>query len=199
MVNDPVLAAKTLPELGEAAMRAAIAAALSQRHPITERWLANEALVKFEASVQAKAAEGVRPALLFAERDRIVSELRRFAKSKLAARCFGVARRNVLAVGRTALPFDALVRGRDGAAYALTLRRLPSGPERLPVLPTAHTQTEGSWREPLRGVVTYDFRTGKTSVVRFTRDRRARAAADRSYKTYPAPAQAPSQKRAASA
>ncbi|HEY3676366.1 MAG TPA: hypothetical protein VGK84_10295 [Candidatus Tumulicola sp.] len=197
-MNDPVLVAKTLPELGEGAMRAAVAAALRRRHPVTERWLANEALVQFEALVQAKVSDGVRPASLFAERDRIVSELRRFAGSKLAARCFGIARRNVLAAGRTALPFDALVRGRDGGAYGLTLRRLPSGAERLAVLPTAHTQTTGSWAEPIRGVVTYDFRTGKTSVVRFTRDRRARASASRSYKTYLVPAQEPLQKRAAS-
>jgi hypothetical protein len=184
MVNDPVLVAKTLPGLGEAAMRAAVAAALAKRAPITERWLANEALVRFEASVQALASDGVRPSALFAERDRIVSQLRRFAKSKLAARCFSVARRNVLAAGRNALPFDALIRGRDGAPYALTLRRLPLGPERLAVLPTAHTPANGSWREPVRGVVTYDFQTGKTSVVRFTRGRSARATALRSYRTY---------------
>ena len=199
MVNDPVLVAKTLPEFGEAAMRAAVAGALAKRSPVTERWLANEALVRFEAFVQALASEGVRPASLFAERDRIVSELRRFAKSRLAARCFGVARRNVLAVGPNALPFDALVRGRDGAPYALALRRLPPGPERLALLPTAHAPANGTWREPLRGVVTYDFLTGKTSVVRFTRGRSARAASRRSYRTYPAQEQAPLQKRAASA
>jgi hypothetical protein len=143
----------------------------------TERALANEALVRFEALVQAAAAEGVRPAALFAERDRIVSELRRFAGSKLAARCFSVARRNVLAAGERARPFDALLRGRDGAPYGLALRRLPAGADRLTALAGARPQGSGLESEAARGVVTYDFRSGKTHVVRFERNVRRRSAA----------------------
>jgi hypothetical protein len=156
-------------------MRAAVAAVLLQRRMPTERALANEALVRFEALVQGAAAEGVRPASLFAERDRIVSELRRFAGSKLAARCFNVARRNVLAAGDRAKPFDALLRGRDGAAYGLALRRLPAGADRLTALANARPQAGGPPAETLRGIVTYDFRSGKTHVVRFERAARRKS------------------------
>jgi hypothetical protein len=178
MVNDPVLLAKTLPQLGETAMRDAVRHVLLHRNrPPTVSALANEALVRFEALVQAAAAEGVRPAALFAERDRIVSELRRFASSRLASRCFGIARRNVLAAGAQARPFDAIVRGRDGAPYGLSLRRLPSGPERLAALPTVTPERTTGRGERISGVVTYDFRTGTTHVVRRDGVRRRSAAA----------------------
>jgi hypothetical protein len=151
-------------------MRAAVTAVILQRRrPPTVSALANEALVRFESLVQSAAAEGVRPASLFAERDRIVSELRRFAGSRLASRCFGLARRNVLSAGRESRPFDAVIRGRDGDLYGLTLRRLTAGAARLAELPTVGAESVGGRGEPIRGVVTYDFRTGKTHVVRHQR------------------------------
>src|SRR5580704_14048613 len=101
---DPILAAERLPKLAARAMRSAIVAA-ALRPPrggpvrgVTHRSLVNDALIRFERGVQRIASSGIRPALLFAERDRIVRELRAFIDGRLAARLFALRRRDVVAV-----------------------------------------------------------------------------------------------------
>ncbi|MEO6836125.1 MAG: hypothetical protein ABI231_09525, partial [Candidatus Tumulicola sp.] len=115
---DPILLAQRLPHMGERAMRGAIVTLTlpreaGERHA-TQQALANDALIRFERMVQRAAGDGIRPALLFAERDRIMGDLRTFAASRLASRLFAVRRRDVVAIGREAGAFDALVRGRRG-------------------------------------------------------------------------------------
>ena len=84
-VMDPLLAVSRLPKLAERAMRASVVAALERRR-VTPRVLINDALMRFERAIQNEAPEGIRPALLFTERDRIVRELRGFIDGRVAAR-----------------------------------------------------------------------------------------------------------------
>src|SRR5215469_4869468 len=125
---DPILVADRLPKLAERAMRNAILAQslVGDRagRRVTPRPLVDDALIRFEAMVARVAHDGIRPALLFAERDRIVRELTRFAAGRLAARLFAVKKRDVVAVASEARPFDAIVRGRRGGLYGVVFRRL---------------------------------------------------------------------------
>jgi|SRR5579862_241966 len=157
---DPILAADRLPKLAERAMRDAILGSA------TRRSLIDDALIRFEAMVQRVARDGIRPALLFAERDRIVRELGRFAGSRLASRLFAIKRRDVVAVGRDARPFDAIVRGRRGGAYGVVFRRLRSDGRRLETLRTIRAAAARHGREDLRGVLVYDFASGSVRTVR---------------------------------
>ena len=129
---DPLLAARRLPVLAQRAMRAAILAALA-RARVTPRALIDEALLRFERSVGSETPDGVRPALLFAERDRIVRELRRFIDGRLAARLAAVKARDLIALGKAAAPFDEIVRNRFGRIYGVVFRRLPADSVRLDV------------------------------------------------------------------
>ena len=83
---DPFLAAKRLPKLSERAMREAIVSvSLAREHGARvagPRMLADEALVRFERFVR-RAGRAIRPALLFAERDRILADLQTFAAQSL--------------------------------------------------------------------------------------------------------------------
>lgn len=171
---DPLLAAKRLPRLAERAMRAAICTACTQVH-MTPRSLVDGALVRFEAA--ARRAGGVRPALLFAERDRIVRELRAFIDGRLAARLRALRRGDMLAIGRRAAPFDMLVRNRRGRVYALLFRRLPRDGRRLELFAKIRTAAKAA-RTPVDGVLLYDFsrgvvvrlhQTGPQSVDRYLR------------------------------
>src|ERR1700678_3700574 len=101
---DTLLAAQRLPRLAQRAMRAAIAAALG-RGQLTPSAAIGRALVRFEAALVNR---GVRPALLFAERDRIVRELRAFLESRLAVRLRALPRRSFVASGSAAAPVAAL-------------------------------------------------------------------------------------------
>jgi len=169
---DPILAADRLPKLAARAMRGAIVAAAllpagSGRAAPTHRSLVNDALIRFERGVQRIAGSGIRPALLFAERDRILRDLRVFCDSRLAARLFALRKRDVIAAGRSAAPFDAIVRGRRGGAYAVVFRRLPRDGRRLQamrIIQRAAQQRRSG--EPLRGVLVYDFHAGTVRTLR---------------------------------
>ena len=169
---DPILAAERLPKLAARAMRGAIVAAAlrpagSQFRAVTHRSLVNDALIRFERSVQRAVSGGIRPALLFAERDRIVRELRTFCDGRLAARLFALRKRDVAAVGRAAAPFDAVVRGRRGGVYGVVFRRLPSDGRRLDTMRRIqHAAERPRAGEPLRGVLIYDFGAGTVRTLR---------------------------------
>lgn len=166
---DPILVADRLPKLAERAMRNAIVRlSLANGRAglrLTQRELIDDALIRFEAMVQRVAGDGIRPALLFGERDRIVRDLRAFVETRLAARLFAIRRRNVIAVGRRAAPFDALVRGRRGGIYGVVFLRLAHGGRRLETMrairATAQRRGEG-----LGGVLIYDFTTATVRTLR---------------------------------
>ncbi|HTX59338.1 MAG TPA: hypothetical protein VMH02_06620 [Verrucomicrobiae bacterium] len=177
---DPLSIALHLPKLAERAMRAAVAAGAGRA--ATPRALIEGAQARFERGVAAVAADGIRPELLFGERDRIVRELRGFVKSRLAVRLFALHRRDVLATAAAAAPFDAILRGRDGKRYALRLCRLETGAPRLEILRRIH-DAAASFVPVLDGVLVYDFthaavrllRLRDAAAQRHDRDLRARA------------------------
>ncbi len=168
---DALLLADRLPKLAENAMRAAIvaSAALHARgddRRITPRSLVDDALVRFERNAIRVASDGVRPALLFAERDRILTELGGFAGSRLAARLFRLRRRDVLALGRAAAPFDALVRGRSGGTYGVVFRRLARDGRRLETMRAIRAAARRHRDGALRGVLVYDFASSTVRTLR---------------------------------
>jgi len=122
----------------------------------TPRALIDDALLAFERAVAQRLGEGVRPALLFGERDRILRELRAFIESPLAARLRALPRARIAAAGPAAAPFDAIVRNARGVSYAIVLRRMPRDGLRLDLLQrivAAKTTT----RMPVDGILVYDF------------------------------------------
>lgn len=161
---DPLIAANRLPELAEGAMRNALLTGLVRGH-MTPRALVDDALIRFERAVGRETPGGVRPALLFAERDRVVKELRGFIDGRLCARLAALHRRDVVAVGRTAAPFDAIVRNRRGRCYAVALRRLPKDGRRLDILRRMRDALGSVKRTPLSGILIYDFATGVAKVL----------------------------------
>ena len=161
---DPLVAVRRLPVLAERAMRASILAAID-RGRVTPRTLINDALMRFERAVQAEACNGIRPALLFNERDRIVREVRGFIDGRIAARLAALPRRDLIALGRDAAPFDAIVRNRHGRAYGVVLRRLPSDGARLDILQRVREAARRTTRTPLAGVLVYDFSSGVVRLV----------------------------------
>ncbi len=132
----------------------------------TQRVLADDALIRFEGMVQRVARDGIRPALLFAERDRIVGELQAFVVSRLASRLFAVRRRDVAAVGQEAGPFDAVVRGRRGGNYGVVFRRLVRDGKRLEAMRAIRGAARAYGGGELRGVLVYDFTTGTMRTLR---------------------------------
>jgi len=169
-VMDPILVAQRLPQLAERAMRGAIVTlALSHEgggRNATQRALITNALIRFERMVQRAAGDGIRPALLFAERDRIVNDLRTFAAGRLAARLFAVRPRDVVAVGRDAGGFDAIVRGRRGGVYGVVFRRLARDGRRLEAMRAIRAAARSYAGEDLRGVLVYDFASGTVRTLR---------------------------------
>jgi hypothetical protein len=162
-VIDPILAAGRLPRLAEIAMRDAIVQALA-RGRLTPRALVDEALMRFERRVARRFGNSVRPALLFAERDRVVRELRAFIDGRLAARLGALHRRSVVATGAAAAPFDAIVRNRRGNAFGVVFRRMPPDGRRLELLRRARTALQTA-RTPIDGVLLYDFVRGSSKLV----------------------------------
>jgi hypothetical protein len=131
MAMDPLLAAETLPRLADLAMRRAVATAVSSGRNASLRGLVDDALVRFERLVQSKARDGVRPALLFAQRDRMLIGIRAFLGTRAAARLFSLRRRDLIAAGNAAAPFDIVARGRDGRLHGIVLRSVPRDGRRL--------------------------------------------------------------------
>lgn len=162
---DPLLAADRLPILAENAMRAAVARQIASRR-LAPRTLIDDALLRFEGEVSRMARDGVRPGLLFAERNRMVDELRRFIDSRLAARLFALRRGEVILCGPGAAPFEAIVRGRRGGVYGVALRRLRADGNRLVVLRTIRTAAQSHRRAVLAGALVYDFATGTHRLLR---------------------------------
>lgn len=161
-VMDPILAAGRLPRLAELAMRDAIVQALA-RGRLTPRALVDEALVRFEGAAARRIGSGIRPALLFAERDRIVRELRSFFDGRLSARLCALERRAFVALGAPAAPFDAIVKSRRGS-YGVVFRRLPADGRRLEVLRRARAALQKT-RTPVDGVLLYDFVRSSAKLV----------------------------------
>lgn len=164
------MVAQRLPALGERAMREAIVqqslGRAGDRHRPTPRGLADDALTRFERFARRFAGQDVRAAVLFAERERIVAELHAFLKRRLAARLFAVPRRDVIAVGRDAGAFDALVRGRNGGAYGVVFRRLPRDGRRLETIRSIRRAARDCRVDDLRGVLVYDFTAGSVRTLR---------------------------------
>jgi hypothetical protein len=163
---DPILAAERLPKLAEHAMRAAIVGAARDGRRVSQRRLVDDALIRFERAVGRIAVDGVRPALLFAERDKIVRELGAFAEGRLAGRLFGLHRRDLLAVGKEAAPFDAIVRGRRGAEYGVVFRRLARDGRRLETLRAMRNAARTYRGAALAGILVYDFSTSAFRTLR---------------------------------
>ncbi|HEV7178440.1 MAG TPA: hypothetical protein VGN11_01110 [Candidatus Baltobacteraceae bacterium] len=161
---DALLAANRLPRLAERAMRGAVLGALA-RGRLTPRALIDDALLRFERAVGREAPDGIRPSLLFGERDRIVRELRGFIDGRLAARLAALRRRDVIAAGRDASPFDLIVRNRHGRQYAVILRRLPPDGRRLELLRRMHVAAQATARIALHGVLVYDFSNGVARLL----------------------------------
>jgi hypothetical protein len=154
-VMDPLLVASRLPLLGERAMRVAIARALS-RGRLVVRTIIDDALIGFERLVVRESGVPVRTALLFAQRDRVARELRLFSESRLAARLSALRRTEIVALGRFAAPFDAVVRNGVGRRFGIFLRRLPRDGRRLELLRRMRATGQTS-RTPVDGVLVYDF------------------------------------------
>lgn len=161
---DALIAAKRLPRLAEMAMRNAVLAAMA-RGRMTPRTLVDDALIRFERAVGRHASSGVRPALLFAERDRVVTELRAFIAGRLSLRLAALQRRDIVALGRGAAPFDAIVRGPLGRCYGVVMRRLPKGGQRLEALRRIRMELYKEKRTPVAGILVYDFTTGVVRVL----------------------------------
>lgn len=167
---DPILVAKRLPKLSERAMRDAIVSVSLARergaHVAGPRALADDALLRFERLVHRVAHAPVRPALLFAERDRILGDLQTFSRGRLASRLFAVRRRDVVCVGGAARPFDAVVRGRRGGLYGVVFRRLAGDGKRLDAMRAIRNAARAYCGEGLRGVLVYDFGSGAVRMLR---------------------------------
>jgi hypothetical protein len=160
---DPILAAGRLPRLAERSMRDAIVQAL-ERGRLLPRALVDGALVRFERAVRRSTGDAARPCVLFAERDRIVRELRTFVDGRLAARMNALRVRDLVATGSRAAPFDAIVRNRRGRVYGIVFRRLPADGRRLDVLQRVRVALKAA-RTPLDGVLLYDFSGGRATLV----------------------------------
>lgn len=173
---DPLLAANLLPRLADLAMRRAAAAALRVGKRPTLRALVDDALVRFERCVQAKARDGVRPALLFTQRDRILTAMRAFLAARSTARLFALPARNVIAVGASAAPFDALVRGRDGRAHAVVFRAIPRDGRRLELFRRIRTAAARPRGEALASVVVFDLNGTPARTLRLPSNGNVKAA-----------------------
>jgi len=162
---DPILAAQALPRIAERAMRAAILDAVAAGR-MTPRSLVDRALVGFERAARRSGA--LRPAPLFAERDRIARELRAFIDGKLCARLRALRRADVVAIGAPAKPFDLLVRNRRGRLYAVVFRRLPRDGRRLERFARMREAAQQATRTPVYGVLVYDFSRGAALLLNQT-------------------------------
>jgi hypothetical protein len=160
---DSLQAACQLPKLAERAMRAAIVRAIA-RGRMTPRTLVDDALLRFETQTMERIGIGIRPALLFSERDRIVRELRAFIDGRLAARLAALRAGAVLAAGRDAAPFDLIVKNRRGVVYAVLLRRLAQDGRRLETMRRVRQEMK-RMRTPVSGVLVYDFVRGNARLV----------------------------------
>jgi hypothetical protein len=163
---DPLLAASRLPALADRAVRDTFVATLASRRRSALPALVREALLRFERSVALKAPNGVRPSLLFAQRDRILRAIRRLWGAEVTARLFWIHRRDIVASGTSARPFDLIVRARDGALYAVVWRALPTDGRRLERLRAARIWAKRGHRTgTLAGIVIVDLQTGLARVV----------------------------------
>jgi len=175
---DPLLAARCLPALADRAVRDALVGALGSQRKATPAALADDALRRFERAVRSIAPGGVRPALLFALRDRMVQLVRIARSCQASARIFRLPRRDIAALGTSARPFDAIVRGRDGALHAVVWRRLPRDGRRLEQLRAARVWAARGHRSgALASLVLIDLDTGVARTLPLRKLARSRKAA----------------------
>jgi hypothetical protein len=163
---DPLLVADRLPKLAERAMRDAILGSIGRSRRVSQRMLVDDALLRFEAMVAHDLPDGIRPAVLFAERDRIVRDLARFSRGRLASRLLAIRFSDVVAFERDAQPFDGIVRGRRGGLYGVILRRLPGDGRRLESMRAMRGAAASYRHARLVGVLVYDFATGRVRTLR---------------------------------
>ncbi len=161
---DALLAAERLPKLADRAMRDAITIQATLHGRPTLRALVDTALRRFEFYVQCRHRDGVRPALLFAQRDRIVTCIRRFTGSRLAKRLERLERCEITAAGIDASPFDIIVRARNGALHAIVLRTLAHDARRLDSLRLARLLL--TKRNEVASVLLYDLESGRVRALR---------------------------------
>ena len=121
-------------------------------------------MLRFETQSAQHIGVGVRPALLFSERDRIVRELRAFIDGRLATRLAALRPGAIVAAGRDAAPFDLVVRGRDGTTYAVVLLRLAQDGRRLEMMRRVRVEMKRA-KTPICGVLVYDFVRGSARLV----------------------------------
>lgn len=163
---DALAAAKRLPRVADAAMRNAVIAALASGRKPTLSALVGDALVRFERAVQLKTPDGVRPALLFAQRDRILRGLRAFFELRVATRLFAVRERDRIAIGSAAKPFDAIVRGRDGRFHAIVLRAIPRDGRKLDLFRRVRVAAQNCRTAVIESVVVCDLDGGRSRRLR---------------------------------
>jgi len=173
---DPLVAAQRLPRIADAAMRNALLGALGAGRRPALSALVGAALVRFERAVQAKAPDGVRPALLFAQRDRILRGLRALTESRLASRLFAVRPRDLIAIGASAKPFDAIVRGRDGRAHAIVFRAIPKDGRKLELFRRIRSAAVTHKTAAIESVVVGDLEGGRSRRLQVTGEATSRAA-----------------------
>ncbi len=159
---DPLIAVLRLPRVADAAMRNAILTTIGRgrRPPAGE--LVGEALVRFERAIQMKAPDGIRPALLFAQRDRILTGLRRFLELRIAGRLFAVRPRDIVAIGGGAKPFDVVVRGKDGKVHAVIFRAIPRDGRKLELFRRVRTAAQRYRAATLESVIVCDLEGGRS-------------------------------------
>jgi hypothetical protein len=177
MAMDPLLAVETLPRLADLAMRRAVATAVAAGRSASLRGLVDDALVRFERLVQSKARDGVRPALLFAQRDRMLVGIRVFLGTRAAARLFSLRRRDVIVAGYAAAPFDIVARGRDGRLHGVVLCSVPRDGRRLELyrrIRAAAAQRRAG--EPITTVTVCDLNGGRARTLKISAHAALRAA-----------------------
>ena len=144
-------------------MRGAIAGALTDGR-MTPRALVDRALVDFETAVARLGT--VRPALLFAERDRIARELRAFADGRLARRlrAQNVRVRSLLLAPplRRSISSYAIV---AAPPIGVVFRRLPRDGSRLALLQRMRAAVVTKTRTPVDGILVYDFSGARTVLL----------------------------------
>ncbi|HUY11125.1 MAG TPA: hypothetical protein VMV73_02565 [Candidatus Dormibacteraeota bacterium] len=159
--------AALLPKLTARVARDVIVDALGAPGRFHERALVAASVARFEALLARDIADGVRPGLLFEQRDLLALRLRTFARTPLARRLGRLRRASVLRRGAAAKPFDALLRTRAGRVLALLVRPMPTGEARLDIYRAARGAIERfEGREPLVALMLIDPLSGASQILR---------------------------------
>jgi hypothetical protein len=150
-------------------MRRALLAALMRHGRRQLGPIVTEALAGFERMVERRIRGNARPALLFAQRNRIVRGLKAFLSSRSAARLFALPRRALVAAGSAASPFDSIVRGRDGRLHAVIFRSIPSDARRLELYRCTRTAANRAGGPAVATVTICNLEGGPSRTLRVNR------------------------------